>query len=52
MGVCVVSGILQTLELLNRYPINPFYQYQHKITAGKTYGENDDKQVIMIPGKC
>ena len=50
-GGGVVSGISQGLGLLNRFLINAFHQYQYKITAGKTYGQNDDKQIIMTPGK-
>lgn len=50
-GGGVVSGILQGLGLPNRFPINPFHPYQYTIAAGKTYGQNDDKQVMMIPGK-
>lgn len=48
-GGCVVSGISRGLGLLNRFLINAFHQY--KITAGKTYGQNDDKQIIMTLGK-
>lgn len=49
--MCVVGGILQRLGLLNRFRIKRFHQYQYKITAGKTYGQNDAKQVMMIPEK-
>lgn len=48
---CAARAILQGLPHLNQFPISSLHQYQHKITADKTCGQRDDKQVMTTAGK-